>query len=115
MNSRKEFIAAVCNCSDIPEIVRDSAYLVQGIREATFDSTYLQFLSEQIQLNARGDTWSNRLRIRLAGLAHLCDRRLLDGRIFVNGEEYWVKVDPTTNQVVYWESYEQVVDTFDGT
>ena len=100
-----EFIAAVRDCSDLPQSVRDAAATAQGLEESCIDSTYLDFLDEQIELNARGDEWSDRLRRRRSGLADWCDYPLLDGRIVVGPDEYAFKVDRVTQSVVYWEEY----------
>ena len=105
MSIREDFIAAVRNCSDLPQSVRDAAATAQGLEERCFDSTYLDFLDQQIELNARGDEWSDRLRRRRSGLADWCDRPLLDGGIVVGPYDYWIKVDRVTQSVVYWEEY----------
>jgi len=48
----------------MPECVRDSASSVAGLETSSFDVTYLEFLDQQIELNARGDEWSQRLSSR---------------------------------------------------
>ncbi len=75
------------------------------MEESCFDSTYLDFLDEQIELNARGDEWSDRLRRRRSGLADWCDYPLLYGRIVVGPDEYTIKINRATRSVVYWEEY----------
>ncbi|MDB2687123.1 hypothetical protein N9Y42_07905 [Mariniblastus sp.] len=105
MNQLDTFVAAVRNCLALPECVRNSAASVAGIRTSSFDVTYLEFLDEQIELNARGDEWSDRLRGRRAGLADWCDTSLIDGSITVDADEYTIKVDPKTQSVIYWEHY----------
>jgi hypothetical protein len=110
MSIREDFIAAVRNCSGLPQPARVAAATVQGLEETRFDSSYLDFLDEQIELNARGDKWSERLRRRRSGLADWCDRPLLQGRIVVGSDEYWVTVDRETQPVVYWEEYAGMYD-----
>ena len=105
MNQFDTFIHAVRNCVALPECVRDSAQSVAGIETSSFDVTYLEFLDQQIELNARGDEWSQRLRSRRSGLADWCDIPLIDGRITVDTDFYTIKVDPKTQSVVYWEHY----------
>ena len=105
MNMREQFAAAVRSCPDLPAVVRDAVKAVGNVEASVFDRTYLEFLGEQIQLNARGDAWSARLRRRRDGLAQWCDRELIDGTIVVNVDDYWIKVDPKTGKVVYWEHY----------
>ena len=104
--SEDEHSGRIHRCSSqLPESVCDAAATVSALEESTFDSTYLEFLDEQIQLNARGDACSNRLRRRREGLAGWCDRQLIDGTVVVDANEFWVKVDPQTNEIVYWEEY----------
>jgi hypothetical protein len=61
----------------VPADVRDA---LDGAVEAefeVFDSSYLEFLDEQIRLNARGDHWTTVLSQRRAALAPLAGERLL--------------------------------------
>ena len=108
VNQCDTFIDAVRNCVALPQCVRDSASSVAGIETSSFDVTYLEFLDEQIELNARGDEWSQRLRSRRAGLADWCDILLIRGHFKIGTDDYYVKVDPTTHAVVYWEHYQNV-------
>ena len=105
MNQRDAFTIAVHNCAKLPKFVRDAASSVVEIETSTFDVTYLEFLDEQVELNARGDEWSQRLRLRRSGLADWYDVPLIKGRINVDTDFYEIKVDPTTQSVVYWEHY----------
>ncbi|QDS98086.1 hypothetical protein [Adhaeretor mobilis] len=111
MNPKNVFIAAVSKCAELPVAVRKSAATVQGIRTSTFDASYLEFLDTQIELNARGDQWSDCLRRRREGLAPWCDVPLIDGTIAVGVDDYTVEVDPQTYEVVYWEKYEGMRDS----
>lgn len=105
MSIRDDFIAAIRNCPDLPHAVRAAAATVQSLEETCFDSTYLDFLDEQIELNARGDEWSERLCRRRTVLTEWCDRPLLTGIILAGPNGYWIKVDRETQSVVYWEEY----------
>ena len=105
VNQLDTFIAAILNCPTLPECVRNSASTVTGIETSSFDVTYLKFLDQQIELNARGDEWSNRLRLRRSGLADWCDVPLIDGRVAVGTDDYTIKVHPKTQSVVYCEHY----------
>ena len=84
MNQRDAFTVAVHNCAKLPKFVRNAASSVVEIETSTFDVTYLEFLDEQVELNARGDEWSQRLRLRRSGLADWCDVPLIKGRINVD-------------------------------
>ena len=113
MDNREDFIASVHKCTDLPQSVRDAASTVLGLEESSFDSTYLEFLDEQIELNARGYEWSDRLRRRRSGLAEWCEHPLLSGRIVVGVDEYTVKVDRETRSVAYWEKYAGMHDAME--
>ena len=110
VNHLETFIKAVSNCDALPACVRDSASSdsassVTEIRTSSFDVTYLEFLDEQIKLNARGDEWSRHLRARRSGLADWCDIPLINGKISLENDFYTIKVDPKMQSVVYWEHY----------
>lgn len=105
MNPIETFIKAVCNCDALPACVRESASSVTEIETSSFDVTYLEFLDEQIKLNARGDEWSRHLRARRSGLADWCDIPLINGKISLENDFYTIKVDPKTQSVVHWEHY----------
>ena len=108
MNQFNTFITAVRNCKALPECVRNSTASVSGIETRSFDVSYLEFLDQQVELNARGDEWSNRLRSRRIGLADWCDIPLIDGSITVGTDDYTIKVDPKTQSVVYWEHFHRL-------
>lgn len=92
---------------ELPLALRESADLVEGLRLSQFDRSYLEFLDEQIRLSPRGPEWTERLKHRLVGLTNSCDVALLDGHVYLvsSNIEYWVKVDPMTDSVVYCEEY----------
>jgi hypothetical protein len=105
MEIRRAFFSAVRDCVALPASVRNAASTALGVEESRFDSTYLDFLDQQVELNARGDEWSDRLRRRRARLADWCDCPLIHGRIVVGADEYTVQVDARTQTVIYWEEY----------
>jgi hypothetical protein len=104
---RTRFIAAVRAGAGLPAALRNHAEKVVEVDESSFDDTYLQFLDEQIELSPRGPAWTERLKRRRDGLSRLCNVPMLDGCVFVeeSNTEYWVKVDPKSDLVVYWEEY----------
>jgi hypothetical protein len=72
-------------------------------REHSFDGSYLDFLDEQIRAEARGPEGSQRLRARRAALAPFVDRVLVGYRIYWNGFDASIKVDPGAARVVHFE------------
>jgi hypothetical protein len=102
------FAAAVRKAECLPEGVRAVADQAVNVQISTFDQSYLLFLGQQIELAPRGPEWTERLKRRLAGLSGFCDRPLIDGRIAVDGSDYWIKVDPQSETLVYWEDYRDI-------
>lgn len=78
---------------------------VKDVDEHVFDESYIQFLDQQIELNARGDAWSERLRRRRDVLATWTDRSLVRVVCTGNGREWWFDVDPESKRVLRAESY----------
>ena len=72
---RDVFADAVLASTEVPQIAKDRIGEATVIEEHAFDETYIEFLDEQIQLNARGDEWSARLRKRREGLLPFTNRR----------------------------------------
>ena len=105
METRLVFAKAVAS-SKLPGSVRTQVANAQAVESHGFDESYIAFLDEQIELNARGDAWTERLRLRRSRLAGYCNRTLVRGRLVVDGVEWSIEVDPETNTVVHWETYE---------
>ncbi|HEX7652894.1 MAG TPA: hypothetical protein VF607_05275 [Verrucomicrobiae bacterium] len=109
MKVEELFIEAVRNSLELPGEVRSRAGLACGINLAAFDPSYLQFLDQQIQMNTRGAEWAAIYRRRLAGLTSLAGRSLVSGHIRYDSFSTWIKVDPNTRSVVYWEQLQDDV------
>ncbi len=102
------FIEAARKCTELPEDIRLRAQdaVVVGVGVRSFDESYITFLDEQIQLGSRGPEWTERLRRRREGLRNFCNVPLISGRIPHGASNIWLKVDPQTRTVVFWEDYE---------
>jgi hypothetical protein len=99
------FVEVLRGATELPEELRARAPGVRGCEESPFDESYLAFLDEMIHLSPRGPEWTERLRRRRAGLAPFCGVRLVSGHLRVGTSDFWVKIDPRTRRVVYWEEY----------
>ena len=100
------FIEVVRGCQDLPAEVRSHATDAHGVRESCFDESYIQFLDEQIHLRSRGPEWTEILRRRRECLRLYCSVPLVSGHIRVGRVETWVKIDPKTRAVIFWEQLE---------
>ena len=100
------FIEAVRGCQDLPADVRSHVADARGVEESCFDESYIQFLDEQIHLSPRGPEWTAILRRRREGLHSFCSVPLVSGHIRVGLFDTWIKIDPKTRAVVFWEQLE---------
>ncbi len=105
MKTHAAFTSAVTS-SDLPAHVRCAASNAQAVEEHCFDDSYLEFLDQQIELNASGDAWTERLRARRANLSEYCNHTLIRGRIVVDGVDWSLEVEPETRRVVHCETYQ---------
>ena len=79
---------------------------VNGLEEHFFDLSYMDFLHEQIQLNAHGKAWGDRLCKRRDDLKPYVNHVLIRARISVPGGEISFEVDPSSSRVIHWEDYQ---------
>jgi hypothetical protein len=110
MANPKIFIEATQTCESLPLQVRDQAQHYRGLRDASFDHSYLDFLDQQIQLSARGPEWTERLKKRRSALAAFCNTPHIDAHIQVENDDYWIRVDPMKKTVIYWEVYDETAE-----
>lgn len=83
---------------DIPEV--HDGVLVES---TMITESYLRFLDEQIQLNARGDEWSSVLRTRYAAMEPYVERVLLEVAISCPKGFFLAFLNPETFGLVHWE------------
>src|SRR5262245_2500202 len=96
------FVEVLSGPNGLPEELRSRAHEARGREESSFDESYFAFLDEQIELSPRGPEWTERLKVRRAGLAPLCGVRLVSGHVRAGTSGLTVYIDPRTRQVVYW-------------
>jgi hypothetical protein len=97
------FIEAVRSSNERPSEVRLHAHDARAVEESSFDESYIEFLDEQIRLNARGPEWREILRWRRDGLRSFCHVSLLSGHVSSGRYDTWIEVDPKKKAVVFWE------------
>jgi hypothetical protein len=106
MKPAELFIEAVRTSQNLPTEVRSHAGEARGVDESCFDDSYIQFLDEQIRLSPRGPEWTAILRRRREGLHSFCGVPLLSGHIRCGRFDTWIKINPKTKAVVFWEQLE---------
>ena len=95
--------SSIKRCDELPEQVLGELEKISHVDRSQFDQSYIEFLDEQIGLNARGDDWSEILRIRRHYLADYTNTQLLNATVLINRKEYRFKVGPSKKLVVHWE------------
>jgi hypothetical protein len=110
VNLRELFVTAVANSEGAPNDLRTNASSVTALEEHKFDATYIDFLDEQIGLNARGAEWTQRLQRRRDALRPFCNITLVRGIVHGSGAQYTVEIQPTDQRIVHWEEYEVAAD-----
>ena len=74
--------------------------------QKTVTESYLDFLKEQISLNARGEEWTAILRRRLNALDPFKGRELIQVSFAKGKNQCFVRVEPTSLNIVHWEVLE---------
>jgi hypothetical protein len=97
------FIKAVQEADALPPAVREGVQSIDFVSPSTFDQSYLEFIDEQIALEARGAEFLKLLKARRAALTPYRDLPTLVG--FVPTEEgLWsIRVDPAKRVVIHSE------------
>ncbi len=98
------FIKAVQESDSLPSAVRKSALSIDHIAPSIFDQSYLEFIDEQIGLEARGEEWTALLKARRAALTPYRDLPTLFGFIPAAGGLWSVRVDPASGRVIHAEA-----------
>jgi hypothetical protein len=106
MNPSELFLEVVRDSQELPADVRLHADQARGIEETCFDESYIEFLDTQIRLSPRGPEWTEILRRRREGLRPFSRVPLLSGHIRTGRFDTWIKIDPKTRAVVFWEQLE---------
>jgi hypothetical protein len=101
-----KFSQIVMASHDLPPWVRDAIQSVDGVEEHILDQSYLRFLEEQIDLAPRGPEWTNVLEKRREALSNYCGKPLLSGIISSAQKRCYIRTDPESKSVVYWDAYE---------
>ena len=96
-------IAAIRDSASVPSSLRDKADHIVAAKLSRFDDSYIEFLDTQIRLGSRGKEWSKRLARRRKLLLPFCNRDLLSVHVAFDETIYWLKIDPETKKVVFWE------------
>jgi hypothetical protein len=70
-----------------------------------FDQSYIDFLQEQIEMNARGAKWSALLQRRMDALEPSVGKDLGFLSITTTGHVLWVRFDPDNYRVLWVEAH----------
>lgn len=103
MNKLEVVQQCLQSCNELPGIVCENIANITNIEIRSFDVSYIEFLDEQINLNARGAEWTNRLKSRRENLAVFVGVKLLNASLYINGREFSFKIEPNERRVIHWE------------
>jgi len=99
----KIFARAAHQTPDLPTWVHENVGAVKDLKQKVLDRTYLEFLDEQIKLEARGPEWSRVLQKRRAALDGYCGKNLLSGTVSLGNQFCFIKIDLKSGKTLYWE------------
>ena len=102
---KKVFSKAVLGCEEISSTVTEWIQEMRDIEEHVLDHTYFDFLEEQVQLNARGEAWNERLAKRKQNLESFVSQPLVRGLVPLPSGDLYIEVEPLSLRVVHWEEY----------
>jgi len=106
MSELADFIEALRKSTDLPAELRENAEQVKALSRTSYDQSFIDLLDTQIQSSSRAPEWTETLKQRRNALLPYCGKTLLKGRLEIGKDAYWIKVDPETQTVIYWERYE---------
>lgn len=100
-------VAAIRGEGTIPDHIRAAADGISEIEVHRFDESYLEFLDQQIALNARGDEWTDRLHRRRKNLSSYANHRLCRCRLKQHNSLFTFEIEMESMKVIHWEQYER--------
>jgi hypothetical protein len=100
-----QFTQIVLAASELPKWVHDSIGNARGVEQHVLNQSYLKFLEEQIKLSPRGPKWAEELQKRLDALTPCRGKMLLSGTVVAGSDNCYLKMDPESKRVLYWEIY----------
>lgn len=106
MSDVELFIESVNRSSELPDLVRQRASEVATLRRQVFDDAFMSLLDNQMRLSTRGPEWTERIARQRDALSPYRNKGLLKGRIQIGLDAYWIYVNPETQEIVYWECYQ---------
>ncbi len=91
----------------VPDDFKSEEAEIENAETTTSDSSYLEFLREQIRLEPRGPDWSQVLSRRLRNLEPYVGHPLIDFNLITPSGRYHLKVNLETLKVVHWEDWSE--------
>ena len=89
---------------NLPNTLRSEAVVISEIGESQFDESYIQFLSEHIELEPRDPEWTQVLSTRRDNLQHYVGFPLITCTASASGSYYRLWVNLETVNVVHCEA-----------
>jgi len=91
--------------SQLPAVdaTTDGQHAAPTVEQKAVSSDYLDFLREQIGLNARGPEWSAVLKHRLTVLEHFVGKQLIVAMFHCKPHSATLRINPETGELVHVE------------
>lgn len=83
----------------------DGQHALPSVEQKLMDADYLDFLREQIKLNARGPEWLTVLRERLAALEPFVGKELMTAVFHCKPHSATLRFNPETQKVIHKEIF----------
>lgn len=87
----------------VVDAASDRRHALPKVEERVTAPDYLDFLREQIRLNARGPEWLALLKNRLAALEPFVGKRLMVATLYCKPHSATLRISPDTKEVIHVE------------
>lgn len=87
------------------EDARDGQFTIPWVEEKLLAVDYLDFLREQIRINARGPEWKELLQERLQALEPFVGKNVMTATFHQKPNAVSLKIDPDTGKPFHMERY----------
>jgi hypothetical protein len=102
----RDLAAMSCEqAANLPQLENESigGFAAPSVTEKPVTSSYLDFLREQIQLNARGAEWTHILQERLNALLPFIGKKVITGSLYCKPKSATLYVNPENGKLLHIE------------
>ena len=100
---KADFTKVILESAELPRWARNCVGSARGVEAKVLERSYLDFLDDMIAREHRGPEWTEVLKRRRNALSSYCGKLLVSGFVDRFSEQLFVKIDPVTQRILYWE------------